>query len=416
MLWPGNLATVALLQSLHPGAPRAAGNADDDDNDSEVVDGSVEDDGAEGGGRRRRSRGGGSAAAAAGFPGCVGGGCRALAQRWRRWWSRRWTAGGYFGVTAAAAAAYEAVFAGLVAPGLASVSPLCWVAPGLPNDARQAPSREAKLLRGLGSAQPNAGLGLLSLSFDWAIIGTWAPLTTPVWALLNQFLGVYLLLYVLTPILWVSNAFGRDFELGTRLHDGPNGTGEFPLGFVVSTAALFDGGGGRVQARGLVDSALRLREDVYARVAPLLISTAFAVEYAAAFAAFAAAIVHVSIWHGRSIWRRARAAAVASGAVGRWRGRLQAPSHAQNAAAAVPPETEQEEDRVVVIAAAVETPASSREEILEDVRQGRACSEGGAPAAEEGKDKLLTVEEQKQEDDDDDDEDEDEEEEEAKAE
>ncbi|KAI9357671.1 OPT oligopeptide transporter protein-domain-containing protein [Zopfochytrium polystomum] len=194
-------------------------------------------------------------------------------------------------------------------PVLVSIAFLCYVSPSLPSTSAEKPSYTAKVLRGLGSAQPNGGLGFLAFSFDWSVVGGQAPITTPLWALLNQFLGVWVMLYVVVPLVWVNNGFGKDFEMGTNPLDGPNGTGRFPLGFALNTPALFDDNGTYIASRTLVDKAtLRLKEATYASKAPVRISAYFAIEYLASFIVFISALVHVGLWYGADIWRRFRTA------------------------------------------------------------------------------------------------------------
>ena len=123
------------------------------------------------------------------------------------------------------------IFPSYIAPMLSAVSILCFIAPITPTP---------NLIRILGSAQvffsvfiirfqklincliykPGGGLGLLSISLDWSIIGAHAPITTPLWALLNQFAGIWFFMWVLVPILWGVNFFGIDQKLGTDPYDG----------------------------------------------------------------------------------------------------------------------------------------------------------------------------------------------------
>ncbi|KAJ3098028.1 hypothetical protein HDU97_004361 [Phlyctochytrium planicorne] len=157
----------------------------------------------------------------------------------------------------------------------------------------------------LGSA--NNGYGLLSLSFDWNIISTLGPITTPLWALLNQIAGMWMFVWVLTPIFWLNNAFGNDFNLG--IDEGPNATGTFPLGRAINTPALFNLNGTRVPARYFVlKPDLVLDEEFYNENKPIYISTYFAMEYLSSFMVFIAAIVHVGLWYGKDIWTRFRTA------------------------------------------------------------------------------------------------------------
>ncbi|KAI9351832.1 OPT oligopeptide transporter protein-domain-containing protein [Zopfochytrium polystomum] len=196
-----------------------------------------------------------------------------------------------------------------IAPIFVSISLLCYMAPKLSENSTIPHSYSAKVLRGLGSAAPNGGLGFLAISFDWSVVGYQAPITTPLWALLNQILGVWFMLYVVTPLVWVNNGFGKDFEMGTNPIDGPNGTGRFPLGFSLNSPALFDNNGTYVASRSLVDKAtLTLKEATYNKLAPVRITAYFAVEYLASFIVFIAALVHVGLWYGADIWRRFRTA------------------------------------------------------------------------------------------------------------
>ncbi|KAJ3319498.1 hypothetical protein HDU76_000526 [Blyttiomyces sp. JEL0837] len=247
MLWPTNLATIAMLNALHESDTTPAASSRNE-----------------------------------------GGGYWLSMSRYKFFW-----------IVTAAMTLYQFIPT-FVAPILTAVSILCYVAPF---------TRNQKLTRGLGSAQPGGGLGFLSLTFDWSIIGGQAPITTPLWALLNQYLGIYLFLYIIVPILWVNNAFGIDYSLGTDPRDGPNASGQFPLGFALNTPALFDNTGKAVSARSFVNrTTLSLNEKVYNEKKPIYITTYFAIEYATSFLVFTAAIGHVVLWYGRDVWIRFRTA------------------------------------------------------------------------------------------------------------
>ncbi|KAJ3216219.1 hypothetical protein HDU67_009793 [Dinochytrium kinnereticum] len=187
---------------------------------------------------------------------------------------------------------------GYIAPILTAVSILCYIAPATSNP---------QLTRVLGSAFQ--GYGMLSLSFDWNVVSGMAPITSPLWALLNQVFGMWLMAWIITPILWQTNAFGPDSFLGSLPRYGPNGTGLYPLSHAVNTPALFDRFGHPVEPRNFVTPpALTLNETFYEQHKPIHITTLFAVEYFASFVVFVAAIVHVGIWYSRDIWTRFRTA------------------------------------------------------------------------------------------------------------
>ncbi|KAI9328923.1 OPT oligopeptide transporter protein-domain-containing protein [Zopfochytrium polystomum] len=202
----------------------------------------------------------------------------------------------YFWIVTAAVFVYEWV-PGLIAPLVTAVSLVCYAAPKSGD--------RGQMMRMLGSAYN--GMGMLSFSFDWSLISYLVPITTPLWALVNQVLGLWLFLWVLTPILWVNNAFGIDFSLGTAPGDGPNGSGLFPLGQALNTAALFTKDGEYISARSFVNKAdLSLNEEVYEASRPIYITTYFALLYMSSFIVFASCLVHVGLWYGKDIWHRFR--------------------------------------------------------------------------------------------------------------
>ncbi|KAJ3311176.1 hypothetical protein HDU76_003196, partial [Blyttiomyces sp. JEL0837] len=208
----------------------------------------------------------------------------------------------FFWMVVGIVAVYE-VFPTFIAPILGAISLLCI------NAYAMSDSRARKIRLGLGSAQPGGGIGFLSLSFDWSIIGGQFPITTPLWALLNQYCGLYFMLYVVVPLLWVNNAFGIDFQIGSDPGDGPNGSGTFPMGFALNTPALFNQNGSVLSSRSFVNKTdLSLKEGFYNAQKPIYITTYFAMEYMASFIVFVAAIMHVALWYGKDVWHRFRSA------------------------------------------------------------------------------------------------------------
>ena len=87
----------------------------------------------------------------------------------------------FFWVVCAIMAIYQ-FLPSLFAPMLSAVSLLCYF--GTKNGRN---GGSVNWLKVLGSAQE--GLGFLSFSFDWSVVGNSKPITTPVWALLNQIIG-----------------------------------------------------------------------------------------------------------------------------------------------------------------------------------------------------------------------------------
>jgi len=185
-----------------------------------------------------------------------------------------------------------------IAPIFTAISLLCYV---------KGSTKNPQLTRMLGSAYN--GLGMLSFSFDWSLMSLLAPITTPLWALLNQILGLWLFLWVITPILWVKSSFGFDYALGTNPAEGPNGSQIYPLGQALNTPTLFNKHGDYLSAFSLVNSAdLSLNQTMYAESAPIYITTYFAILYMTSFMVFASVLVHVGLWYGKDVWHRFRTA------------------------------------------------------------------------------------------------------------
>ncbi|ORY51538.1 OPT superfamily oligopeptide transporter [Rhizoclosmatium globosum] len=141
----------------------------------------------------------------------------------------------------------------------------------------------------LGSAK--YGVGLLSFTFDWSLISNYNPITTPLWAMLNQFFGFY------------TSFFGSDRTLGTTAVDGSR----FPLGFALNTWELFNGNGSRIDPLELLDSSYNLNSTFYDLNRPIQMTSYFAVTYASSFIAFVAAMVHCYLWYGGEIVTQLRA-------------------------------------------------------------------------------------------------------------
>ncbi|KAJ3068393.1 hypothetical protein HDU99_003223 [Rhizoclosmatium hyalinum] len=180
-----------------------------------------------------------------------------------------------------------------VAPILSTLSLLCFIPTGN--------SGSPSILKALGSAK--YGVGLLSFTFDWSLISNYNPITTPLWAMLNQFFGFYVLLWVVVPILWQTSFFGSDRTLGTTAVDGSR----FPLGFALNTWELFNGNGTRIDPLELLDSSYYLNSTFYDLNRPIQMTSYFAVTYASSFIAFVAAMVHCYLWYGGEIVTQLRA-------------------------------------------------------------------------------------------------------------
>ncbi|ORY46051.1 OPT superfamily oligopeptide transporter [Rhizoclosmatium globosum] len=198
----------------------------------------------------------------------------------------------FFWLCVVGMAVYQ-LFPSMIAPLLGTVSVLCYV------------TSYNQRLRMFGSA--TQGVGMLSLSFDWMIIGQMGPIASPLWAVWNQIAGLWFFLWIVIPILWSFNVFGADQLLGSNPLQGPNGSAQFPLGQALNSASLFDKYGNAIDPLSLVTAAnntVVFNQVAYDSLKPIYITTFYAVQIMVYFLTFASAISHAVLWYGRDIYHR----------------------------------------------------------------------------------------------------------------
>lgn len=155
---------------------------------------------------------------------------------------------------------------GLVFPTIGTLSVLCWIKP-------------TNIV--LSQITGSSGLGLGTISLDWSMISYTQPLTTPLFAQFNILLGVVLFVYVVTPVFYYTDVWGaKRFPIATTGLYRVNG----------SAFQLTD-----VHINGVLDEA------AYAMQGPVRMSTMVLLSYATGFAALAAAVVHVPLYHGKEL-------------------------------------------------------------------------------------------------------------------
>ncbi|KAI8831018.1 OPT oligopeptide transporter protein-domain-containing protein [Chytriomyces cf. hyalinus JEL632] len=177
-----------------------------------------------------------------------------------------------------------------VAPMLSAISVICWFVSNKSNNT---------LALVLGSSSPGAGVGFLSFTLDWSLFSTiFAPITSPLWAVINQFIGIYLFMWIVVPLCWWFNAFDGDQLVGRNTQ----------YGFALNTAFIYDKNGTKIGAADMVsrDNLLMFNQTLYDSKKPIYITTYFAIHYCSSFIVFVAALVHVLLWYGPDIWHRLR--------------------------------------------------------------------------------------------------------------
>lgn len=122
-------------------------------------------------------------------------------------------------------------------------------------------------------------------------------MTTPWWATMNFLIGNIIWTWILTPIMYYSDAFGMDSSL--RSHGLP----------VLNTGSLFNKNGTAIDALSLYNrTSYDINQEAYKENAPIYITTFFALSYGASFLGITAAFTHVFLWYGKDIYRQFKAA------------------------------------------------------------------------------------------------------------
>jgi len=131
-----------------------------------------------------------------------------------------------------------------------------------------------------------SGFGLFPLTFDWTIVSGYltSPLIFPWYAIANMVGGI---LFFFTFV-----ALGMKY------------TGVWYADYLpVVNSHAFDNMGKSYNVTMILDEATaRFNETKYNAYSPLYLPTQFALAYGLSFAAVAAVIVHVSLYHGPEIW------------------------------------------------------------------------------------------------------------------
>ncbi|KAB5517309.1 putative isp4 protein [Coniochaeta sp. 2T2.1] len=135
-----------------------------------------------------------------------------------------------------------------------------------------------------------SGYGLLPLSFDWTVISGYvmSPLIPPFHAIANVMIGII--------VFFVFVSMGIQYT-------GHWYTNHLP----VQHSHAYDNMGFQYKVQNILTN-FQFDEEKYFAYSPLYLPVQFALAYGLAFAAVAAVIVHVALYHGRSIWAQLKLA------------------------------------------------------------------------------------------------------------
>ncbi|KAJ9155207.1 Sexual differentiation process protein isp4 [Pleurostoma richardsiae] len=137
----------------------------------------------------------------------------------------------------------------------------------------------------------NSGYGLIPISFDWTVISGYigSPLIPPFHAIANIIAGIVLFFVFVSMGIHYSGMWYADY-------------------LPVQSSHAFDNTGHIYNVTAILDDKFQFSEEKYMAYSPLYLPTQFALAYGLAFAAVAAVIVHVALYHGREIWVQFRMA------------------------------------------------------------------------------------------------------------
>uniref|UniRef100_F6I575 Oligopeptide transporter 5 n=1 Tax=Vitis vinifera TaxID=29760 RepID=F6I575_VITVI len=131
-----------------------------------------------------------------------------------------------------------------------------------------------------------SGMGLGSFGIDWSTVASFlgSPLATPGFAIINILAGFVLIMYVILPISYYRNA-------------------SHAKRFPISSPHTFDSNGQKYVTRILDPKTFSIDLAGYNAYSKLYLSVFFAFTYGISFATLTAAISHVGLFHGKTIWQ-----------------------------------------------------------------------------------------------------------------
>ncbi|KAK3354904.1 putative isp4 protein [Neurospora tetraspora] len=132
-----------------------------------------------------------------------------------------------------------------------------------------------------------SGYGLFPLTLDWSIISGYllSPLASPFHAIVNVVGGVTFFFVIVSLGIQYSNTWYSAY-------------------LPVQESHSYDNTGKRYDVLRILNQNLHFDEAKYHAYSPLYLPTQFALSYGLSFAAVAAIIVHVGLYHGKDIWNQ----------------------------------------------------------------------------------------------------------------
>lgn len=190
--------------------------------------------------------------------------CRALHEKEQRRMSRA----KFFLIAFLCSFAWYAV-PGYLFPTLTSISWVCWV------------FSKSVTAQQLGSGMRGLGIGAFTL--DWSAVAAFlfSPLVSPFFAIVNVFVGFFVILYVVIPLCY----------WGLNLYSAKN--------FPIFSSHLFTSDGGRYNISAIVNDKFEIDMPAYEKQGRISLSMFFALTYGFGFATIASTLSHVGLFYGR---------------------------------------------------------------------------------------------------------------------
>jgi OPT family oligopeptide transporter len=135
------------------------------------------------------------------------------------------------------------------------------------------------------------GIGVGSFGLDWATVAGFlgTPLSTPAFAIMNVMAGFFLIVYVILPIAYWTDAYNAK---------------RFPI----ISPQVFMANGSKYDVNQVLDqSTFQFSQAGYDGAGQINLSIFFAFTYGLSFATLAATLSHVALFHGKSIWEQTKA-------------------------------------------------------------------------------------------------------------
>lgn len=137
-----------------------------------------------------------------------------------------------------------------------------------------------------------SGLGLLPFTFDWTVIAAFVyPLSTPWWSLANLLGGFVIFFVVVGPAVYYTNTWNAKY---------------MPF----FSTGTFDRFGERFNASNVIDrlpgGGVLFSPEKYNNYSMIYLPSGLAISYFLSFASVTAVLVHVGLFHGKTIWRQLR--------------------------------------------------------------------------------------------------------------